>query len=48
MAFHSSVQGVTYDDSVAEKEWGWKPEYSMERMITDFYDELRVHPERYQ
>jgi len=48
MAFHGSVQGVTYDDSMAEKEWRWKLEYSLDRMITDFYDELRAHPERYQ
>ena len=48
MQFHGSMQGVAYDDNTAEKEWGWMPEYSLERMITDFYDELRNHPERYR
>lgn len=48
MDYHRKVQGITFDDSKAEQEWGWKPEYSLERMIADFYEELRSYPERYR
>ena len=48
MEFHSKTKGVIYDDTRAEKEWGWKPEYSLDRMIADFYAELRANPERYR
>ncbi len=48
MAFHRSAQGTTYDDSRAEKEWGWKPVYSLSRMIVDIYEELKAHPEWYR
>jgi threonine 3-dehydrogenase len=48
MAFHSGVQGLVYDDTIAEREWGWKPEYSLETAVADFYAELRMHPERYR
>jgi threonine 3-dehydrogenase len=48
MAFHGKNQGLKFEDGVAEKEWGWKPEYSLERTIEDFYAELRKNPERYQ
>ena len=48
MEFHSKSQGITYDDSLAEKEWGWKPEYSREGMIANFYEELKGNPERYR
>ena len=48
MAFHGSMQGVVYDDTVAEREWGWRPQYSLEGMVADFYAELRTHPERYR
>ncbi|MDI6754390.1 MAG: hypothetical protein QME78_08345 [Thermodesulfobacteriota bacterium] len=48
MSFHSKAQGISYDDSQAEKEWGWKGEYSLERMIADFYEELRKKPDRYR
>jgi nucleoside-diphosphate-sugar epimerase len=48
MAFHGKNQGLKFEDAVAEKEWGWKPEYSLERMIEDFYAEMRKNPERYQ
>jgi threonine 3-dehydrogenase len=48
MAFHGKNQGIKFEDAVAEKEWGWKPEYSLDRMIEDFYAELRKNPERYQ
>lgn len=48
MAHHRHRQGVVLDDSKAEKEWGWSTEYSLERIIGDFYDEMRTHPERYR
>jgi threonine 3-dehydrogenase len=48
MEFHGKAQGVTYDDHLAEKEWGWRPQYSLERMIADFYEELKGNPERYR
>lgn len=48
VAFHSKLQGIALDDSRAEKEWGWKTEYSLDKMIGDFIAELRAHPERYQ
>lgn len=48
MAFHGKNQGLKFEDAVAEKEWGWKPEYSLERTIEDFYAELRKNPGRYQ
>ena len=48
MAFHGKNQGLKFEDAVAEKEWGWKPEYSLDGMIEDFYAELRKNPERYQ
>lgn len=48
MAHHRHRQGVILDESRAEKEWGWKPEYSLEEMIVDFYAELKAHPGRYR
>ncbi|MBM4333459.1 MAG: NAD-dependent epimerase/dehydratase family protein [Deltaproteobacteria bacterium] len=48
MSIHSKAQGISYNDSQAEKEWGWKVEYSLERMIADFYEELRKNPDRYR
>ena len=48
MAFHGKNQALKFEDAAAQKEWGWKPEYSLEKMIEDFYAELRKNPERYQ
>ncbi len=48
MEFHSQAQGFTYDDHLAEEEWGWKPQYSLEGMIADFYEEMKANPERYR
>ena len=28
------------DDSCARKEWGWKPEYDLERMTKDMLEKL--------
>jgi len=35
------------DDSNAQKEWGWSPEYSLEAMVDDFLQELKRNPQRY-
>lgn len=35
------------DDRNARQEWGWEPTYTLERMVEDFLDELRTHPQRY-
>jgi nucleoside-diphosphate-sugar epimerase len=29
------------DDSVANKDWGWKPEYNLEKMTSDMIENLR-------
>lgn len=31
------------DDSQAQKDWGWKPEYDLERLTKDMLDNLRVN-----
>jgi len=38
---------LPFDDSLARKEWGWKPEYNQERIVDDFLEEMRRHPDRY-
>ena len=48
MAFHNKVSRYTLDDSRAEKEWGWKVEYSLAKMIADYLAELRANSERYR
>jgi threonine 3-dehydrogenase len=48
MQFHGKSQGVIYEDENARKEWGWETEYSLPKMIADFYAELKAHPERYR
>jgi len=35
------------DDSFARQEWNWNTEYDQERIIDDFLEELRLHPDRY-
>jgi threonine 3-dehydrogenase len=35
------------DDGIARKEWNWKPEYDHERIVDDFVEEMRSHPDRY-
>jgi threonine 3-dehydrogenase len=35
------------DDRNARQEWGWKPAYTLERMVEDFLDALRTHAQRY-
>ncbi|MBI5577938.1 MAG: NAD-dependent epimerase/dehydratase family protein [Deltaproteobacteria bacterium] len=43
------IDGFTkpLDDGVARKEWGWKPEYDPERIVEDFLEEMKMHPQRY-
>jgi threonine 3-dehydrogenase len=43
------IDGFTkpLDDSLARKEWGWKPEYDQERIVDDFLQEMKMHPRRY-
>jgi nucleoside-diphosphate-sugar epimerase len=48
MSFHNKVSKYTLDDSRAQEEWGWKVEYSLEKMIADYLAELRVNSERYR
>jgi nucleoside-diphosphate-sugar epimerase len=36
------------DDSIAEKEWGWSSKYDLDRMVEDFLQEMREHPELYE
>jgi nucleoside-diphosphate-sugar epimerase len=47
MAYHGKFQGFAFDDSRARAELGWRVEYSLDRMIADFAEECRSHPERY-
>ena len=47
MAYHEKLQGFTFDESNARNELGWRPEYSLARMIADFSEEYKAHPERY-
>ncbi|MCU0591656.1 MAG: NAD-dependent epimerase/dehydratase family protein [Desulfobacterales bacterium] len=44
------IDGFTkpLDDGLARKEWGWEPAYDQERIVVDFLEELKIHPERYQ
>ena len=45
---HDSRQALSsIDDSNARREWGWKSEYSLERIVDEMIEELRIHPERY-
>jgi threonine 3-dehydrogenase len=47
MEYHSKLQGLAFDDSSARRELGWKPEFTLPRMIEDFAEELAANPERY-
>ena len=35
------------DDTKAQQEWGWKPEYDLEQSVDEFLKELASNPERY-
>ncbi len=47
MAFHGRLQGLTYDESSARTELGWKPAYDLPGMIRDLGRELAENRERY-
>jgi threonine 3-dehydrogenase len=34
---------MRFDDSAARRDWGWKPEFDLERMTDDFLAEIRSH-----
>jgi len=48
MAFHKMSQGVRWDDSPAQREWGWKVHYPLESLVEDFIQEMREHPSWYR
>lgn len=48
MSYHNNASKYTLDDSRAQTEWGWKAQYSLERMIADYLAELRENAERYR
>ncbi len=35
------------DDTNARREWNWSPTYTQQRIIDDFLQEMKLHPERY-
>jgi threonine 3-dehydrogenase len=35
------------DDSIAQKDWGWKAEYNQEKIVDDFIAEMKTNPQRY-
>lgn len=39
---------ITFDESAARRELGWKAEYSLERMVDDFIFEFKKNPKAYQ
>ncbi|HOO40039.1 MAG TPA: NAD-dependent epimerase/dehydratase family protein [Syntrophales bacterium] len=36
------------DDSVAQREWGWKAKYDQEKIVDDFISEMKNNPQRYE
>ncbi len=48
MAFQKMHQGVRWDETPAVKEWNWKVQYDLERMVEDFIKELKEHPQWYR
>jgi len=48
MAFHKMSQGVRWDDTLGQKEWGWKTRYNLETLVEDFIQEMRDHPTSYR
>ena len=36
------------DDTRARNEWGWRPRYSLERIVDAFLEELKQNPRRYE
>jgi len=36
------------DDRIAREEWGWQSQYDQARIVDDFIQEMKTHPERYE
>ncbi|MBN1857406.1 MAG: NAD-dependent epimerase/dehydratase family protein [Dehalococcoidia bacterium] len=48
MDYYATAKVETFDDSVARKEWGWKPEYeTIADIVPDFINEVRTNPSRF-
>ncbi len=48
MDYYRTAQIEKFDDSCARDEWGWRPEYTtIEALVPDFINEVRVNPHRY-
>ena len=47
MAYHEKLQGFRFDESSARSQLAWRTEFSLSRMIEDFVEEYKTHPERY-
>jgi len=47
-AISQEPEPIVLQGSRAEREQGWKPEYSLERMIADFFAEMTDLPPRYR
>ncbi len=48
MAFQKMHQGITWDDTPAMTEWGWKVKYNLEATVEDFVRELTEHGDWYK
>lgn len=48
MEYQKKHQTVIWKDEAAMQEWGWKPKFSLDRMIDDFIIELTDNYEWYQ
>jgi threonine 3-dehydrogenase len=48
MVFFETLRLEEIDDRRAREEWGWQPLYAdLEKVVTDFIEEMRLHPRRY-
>jgi nucleoside-diphosphate-sugar epimerase len=48
MDYFRAARAEEFDDSKAREEWGWLTEYpDFEKVVADFIEEIRVHPDRY-
>lgn len=48
MAFHKMSQGVRWDETPAQREWGWKIKYNLEALVEDFIGEMKEHARWYR
>lgn len=48
MDYFRAARTEVFDDNTARKEWGWQAECpDFEKVVADFVEEIRVHPDRY-